>query len=323
MVSPNSVFTELVTTTLREHPEVMYDNVSNHNALYNRLAKKKNVVKIDGGYEIVEPLEYAENSTYQRYSGYETLNIQASDVLSAAKFDWKYAAVNVTANGGEIRANNGKNKIMDLVKSRINVAKKTFANNLNADLYSAGTADSGKQIGGLQSIVADAGTGTVGGINSTTFDFWQNKVQDPSSPIQGGGSITPSKSTIKSLMNGLWINLVRGADTPDLIIADDTYFLYYEESLQDLQRYASADTGEAGFDMLKYKNADVVFDNADIPDSHMYFLNTDYLKFKVQKDAFMTPMDKKVSTNQDAEVVPLLLQANLCCANRSLQGVIV
>ena len=64
MASPNSTFTEMVTTTLREHPNAIADNVSDHNALYNRLSKKGRVMRaLDGGYEIVEPLEYAENST--------------------------------------------------------------------------------------------------------------------------------------------------------------------------------------------------------------------------------------------------------------------
>ena len=37
MASANSTFTEIVTTTLREHPSVIADNVSEHNALYRRL----------------------------------------------------------------------------------------------------------------------------------------------------------------------------------------------------------------------------------------------------------------------------------------------
>ncbi len=67
MASPNSVFTEIVTTTLRNHPNEIADNVSNHNALYNRLNKKGGIKRTaSGGYEIVRPLDYAENSTYQR-----------------------------------------------------------------------------------------------------------------------------------------------------------------------------------------------------------------------------------------------------------------
>lgn len=64
MATPSSVFTELVTTTLREHPSEVADAVSNHNALYRRLASKGRVKKVDGGYEIVSPLEYAENATF-------------------------------------------------------------------------------------------------------------------------------------------------------------------------------------------------------------------------------------------------------------------
>ena len=66
MASPNSTFTEIVTTTLREHPDVVADNVSDHNALYRRLKQRGKIKKLDGGYEIVRPLDYAENATFQR-----------------------------------------------------------------------------------------------------------------------------------------------------------------------------------------------------------------------------------------------------------------
>ena len=45
MASPNSVFTELVTTTLRDHPTAIADNVSGHNALYRRMKDKKRITK--------------------------------------------------------------------------------------------------------------------------------------------------------------------------------------------------------------------------------------------------------------------------------------
>ena len=93
MPSPNSVFTEMVTTTLRNHPSEVADNVSKNNALYSRLKQRGKIKKLSGGYEIVRPLDYAENATYQRYAGYDTLNVQASDVLSAAKFDWVHELV--------------------------------------------------------------------------------------------------------------------------------------------------------------------------------------------------------------------------------------
>ena len=169
MASPNSTFTEIVTTTLREHRKELADNVSNHNALHMRLNRRGRKRSIDGGYEIVEPLDYAENSTYQRYSGYDTLNVSASDVLSAAKFDWKQSAVHVTASGLELRQNSGKNQLINLSRARLTNAMRTFRNNLSTDFYSDGTA--ANQVNGLQALVSDLGTGTVGGINSSTFGF--------------------------------------------------------------------------------------------------------------------------------------------------------
>jgi hypothetical protein len=321
MASPNSTFTELVSTTLREHKKSFSDNVSNHNALSAKLLSKGRIDVIDGGYEIVEPLDYAENSTYQRYDGYDILNVQASEVLSAAKFDWKQAAVHVTASGRELRSNAGKNQIIKLAKARLTNAIRTFKNNMSTDIYSDGTATN--QINGLQALVSDAGTGTVGGIISGNYPFWLSGVQSAAAPIQGGAGITPSATTIQSLMLPLWLQLTRGGDKPDIIPSSNDYFTFYEQSLTDLKRYTTDDKAQGGFTSLKYKTADVIFDGGSgIPTAHMYMLNTDFLRMVVHKDANMTEIDEQRAINQDAVVIPIIWQGNLVTSNRSLQGVI-
>ncbi len=67
MASPNSTFTEMVTTTMRHHKRKVVDNVTSHNGLLTLLKERGNI-KTDagGGYEIAIPLSYAENATYQR-----------------------------------------------------------------------------------------------------------------------------------------------------------------------------------------------------------------------------------------------------------------
>lgn len=256
-------------------------------------------------------------------SGYDTLNISPSDVLTAANYAWKNVAIHVTASGSEIRANSGKNQIINLVKARVQNALRTFSNNMSTDLYSDGTATN--QINGLQATVADAGTGTIGGINSSTYTWWKNKVQSNASPLQGGGAVTLSKTTIQTMWNNLWLELTRGSDTPDLIVASNDYFNFYEESLTDLKRYTTSDDAQGGFISLKYKTADVFFDGGTngggIPSAHAYFLNTDYLEVCVHRDANMTRLDDKMSVNQDAVVIPFLWQGNLVSSNRALQGV--
>lgn len=322
MPSPNSVFTELVTTTYRNHRKEFKDNVSKNNALLRRIYDKGNTRREDGGLSIVTPLDYANNSTYQRYSGFDTLNVGASDVLSAAEYQWRQIAINVVASGLELRTNSGGSRIINLAKSRMKNAMRTFKNNFSADLYSDGTLPN--QIGGLQVIVADTGTGTVGGIDSSTWTFWRNQVQSAAAPLQGGGAITPSASTIESLMLPLWLAQVRGDDQPDLIISSNDYFTFFEQSQTSIKRYTGdKDTASAGFVSLKYKKADVIFDGGSgIPNAHMYFLNTDYIELVVHKDADMEVMDEMKPYNQDAAVIPILWMGQLVCGNRSLQGVL-
>ena len=315
------VFSELVTTTFRNHSKEVADNISKHNALWRKLSESGKVRLEDGGLSIVQPLEYAANTTYQRYSGYDVLNIAAVDVLSAAEFPWRQVAVNLSVSGLEMRTNSGENRIINFVKSKVRNAQHSFANGLSVDMYSDGTA--ANQVNGLQALIADAGTGTVGGINSGTYQFWQNLVQSAAAPLQGGSAITVSATTIESLMLPLWIKLTRGMDMPNLIVMSDDYFTFYEQSQTSLKRYTSDENGKGGMISMKYKNCDVFFDSSGgIPSAHAYFLNTNYLDLVVHQDANITMLDDVESINQDALVKTIIWQGNLALANRSLQGVL-
>lgn len=321
MSSPNSTFTELVTTTFRKHRKDIADNVSGNNALYQRLAGKGNVKTEDGGLTIVTPLEYALNTTYQRYSGFDTLNIAASDILTAAEFAWRQVAVNVVASGQELRINSGDARLIDLAKTRIKNAIKTFKINFGMDLYGDGTL--ANQISGLQALVSDAGTGTVGGIDSSAWPFWLSIVQSAAAPLQGGSAITISSSTMDSLMLPLWMELAKGDEQPDLIVTSNDLYMYYEQSLTAIRRYTNTDNPSGGFLSLKYKKADVVYDGgAGIPNTHMYFLNTDYMKLVAHKDANLDVLDEMRPINQDAVVIPVLWMGNMTCSNRRFQGVL-
>lgn len=322
MASPNSTFTELVSTTYRKHRKDIADNVSNNNALLRRIYGSGNVTHEDGGLSIVTPLDYAQNGTFQRFSGFDVLNIGASDVLTSAEYQWRQIAVNVVAAGDDLRKNSGDSRIVNLAKSRMKNAVRTFKNNFSSDIYSDGSL--ANQINGLQALVANTGTGTVGGINSATWTFWKNKVQSAAAPIQGGGAITPSATTIETqLMLYLWLNLVRGDDKPNLIISDNNYFAFYEASQVSIKRYTKSGEADGGFDTLKYKGCDVIFDGGSgIPANTMYFLNTDYLGLTVHQDADMEMVTEMKPYNQDAVVMPILWMGNLTCSNRSLQGVL-
>jgi len=311
MASPN--LSEIVTTTLRNRSRTLSDNVSNHNALLRRLRENGNQTSVTGR-DIVRELEYADNGTVQFYSGYETLDVSPADVLSAAVFDYKQLAGNVTISGLEQVKNSGTEAVINLLEARINVLEKSLMNSLSTSLYSDGTGSSGKEVGGLQLIVADAGTGTVGGINSSTFTFWQN-VQTTAT------SSAFSVANVQSDMNTIYLSLVRGADSPDLVMAGTNAYTAFLGSLQAIQRITSDDMARSEFTSLQYLNSDVVFDSA-ANTNRMYFLNTDYLRLEVAASRDFVPGEAKMSVNQDAMVTPMFWSGNLTCSNRALQGVI-
>lgn len=322
MPSPNSTFTELVSTTLRNHRKVIKDNLSKRNALLGYISKRGNTRKEDGGLSIVTNLDYAANSTYQRYSDLDVLNIAQSDVLSAAEYQWRQISLNVVSSGREMRINSGDSRIINLSKAKIKNAIRTFNNNFSSDLYSDGTAPN--QINGLQAIVADSGTGTVGGINSSTFTFWKNKVQSAAAPLQGGGAVTVSSSTIENqIMLPLWLELDRGEDDqPDLIVMDNIYWQHFEGSQVSYKMYSNKSSADAGMTSLRYKGAECLYDgNSGITASHMYMLNTNYFELVVHKDADLHVMEARTPVNQDGTVIPVIWMGNLSISNRVQQGV--
>ena len=319
MASPNSTFTELVSTTFRKHRKQIKDNLSNRNALLKYIMKRGNTRREDGGLTIACPLDYAANGTYQRYSGWDSLNISPSDVISAAEYQWRQIAINVVSSGREIRINKGDSRIINLATAKIKNALRTFNNNFSSDLYSAGALTN--QINGIQAIVADTNTNTVGGIDASAWSFWQNSVFDLS--VNG---VTISATTIEnSAMLPLWLTLDRGPDDqPDLIVASNDYYAFFEASQTSIKRYSDSQRANGGFVTLKYKNADVLFDgNIGIPAAHMYCRNTNYLELVVHQDADLEVMEEMRPVNQDGAVVPILWMGNLVCSNRKQQGVII
>jgi hypothetical protein len=321
MASPN--LSEIITTTLRNRTGKLADNVTKNNALLFRLKQKGRVKPASGGRTIVQELEYAENGTFMYYSGYETLNVQTSDVFTAAEFDWKQAAVAVTISGLEQLQNASDERVIDLLESRIGNAERTMSNNIATGMYADGTGSSGKEIGGLQLLVADTPTsGTVGGISRTTYSFWQNYSKDATTDF----SAAATTALMQSYMNRIYLAVSRGRDHPDLIVADNAYYRLYLESLQSIQRVTNTDMASAGFDNLKYMGADVVYDGGiggGCPANHMYFLNTDYIFYRPHSARNMVPIGgERMNTNQDAIVKLIGWAGNMTLSNASLQGLL-
>lgn len=315
MAFPN--VTDLVATTIENRSGEIADNVTKNNALLSRLNKRGNIRTFDGGTVIFEELSFRENGNAGYYSGYDLLPVAAQDVLTAAQYAIKQAAVPVVMSGLEMLQNAGKEKIIDLLDGRMEVAESSLANLLAGGIYADGTGFGGKEITGLGAAVPlNPTTGTYGGIDRAVWPFWQNQFVDTTGQ---------TAATIQGSWNALWARLVRGMDRPDLIVVDSLTWAIYMASLQALQRFTSTDEAKLGFPSVKYMDADVVLDGGIggfCPANQAFFLNTKYIFWRPHSQRNMVPLspNKRYAINQDAEVQIIAWAGNMTTSGSQFQA---
>lgn len=317
MAFPN--VSDMVATTIESRSGEIADNVTKNNALLAKLSKRGNIRTISGGTKIFEELSFAENGNAGYYSGYDILPVAAQDVLTAAEYAIKQAACPVTMSGLEMLQNAGKERIIDLLDGRMDVAESSMANLLAGGVYSDGTGTGGKEVTGLNAAVPlNPATGTYGGINRATWNFWRSKISD-----QTAASLT--SALIQGFMNALWAQLVRGVDRPDLIVSDSSVWAAYMASLQAQQRFTSPDTANLGFPTIKFMDCDYVLDGGIggfCPPGTLFMLNTKYIFWRPHAQRNMVPLspNKRYAINQDAEVQIIGWAGNLTTSGSQFQG---
>jgi hypothetical protein len=320
---------DVTTTTLESRSRTLADNITNNNALLQRLKSRGKQKTFSGGREIYQELRYAQNQTFMWYSGFEFLNVSLNDTMTAARFPIKQASIAVTISGLEELQNAGEEAMIDLIEGRVDTAEDTFWNQMSAAVYSDGTGFSGKQMNGLALLISKTPTsGIVGGIDRSAQVWWRNAAVNANTDSRG----VVTSSNVQSYMNSTTIGLKRNSDGVDMIVADNNYYLAYLSSLQTQQRVVSRGDGSAGsgFTALKYygagKEVDVILDggkNGQIPSNTMYFINSDYVFYRPHSGRnFKVIGGDRANVNQDAIVRIMAWAGNMTINNSSLQGVL-
>lgn len=328
MAFANSSVTDLIATGIESRTGEIANNVESNNILLAVLRKGGRIKPVSGGTQILQELSFQANANGGWYSGADVLPVGAQDVISAAAFPYKQYAVAVVVTGLELLQNSGKERVIDLVEARLEVAEATMANDLNVGLYSDGTGSGGKQITGLDAAVPTTAkasqTDTYGGITAgsgVTGAFWR------SSTTTGQDVSTAAK--VQTVMNVQWATQVRGSDRPDCIIMDQLYWADFMLSVQNIQRITDPGKAELGFPSLRYITADVFLDpttgigtGGGAVTKTAYFLNSKYLHFRPHAKRNFVPISpaKRYALNQDVEGQILGWAGNLTCSGRQFQG---
>jgi len=326
MAFPTST-TDVIVGAIESRRKKVQDNITKNNALLTHLKEKGRILFVTGGNIILEELSFAENGNANYYSGYDLLQVAAQDVIGAAQFTLKQAAVPVVISGLELLQNDGREKQLDLMEARLGVAEGTLANIITQGLYSDGTIFNGKSLVGLdaaaEATVTASQTSTYGGISRSSFSFWRSQCTSTTADIS-------TAAKCQAVMNALWATTIRGADMPDFGIMDNNFWQDWTASLQAITRFLDAKKASLGFMTQQYMGADIYLDggiggfagSAVSTEGTCYFLNSKFLKFRPHKDRNFVALspNRRYAVNQDAEVAIWAFAGALTCSGARFSG---
>lgn len=306
------------TLTMRAERKELTDNIFDE---YPTLAwmRQGNRVQLDsGGKEIKENLLYGKNVS-EWFDGYDTLNTDAVDGITAAFYPRRYIATPITISMTEEKENQSPHQVKSLLSSKTMQSMSTARDTINSALFSAAT---GKTMLGFQDLMPDdPTTGTVGGINAANETWWRSQNQ---SIGDFDATSAPSYTGLKNL-GTLYNNCSEGNIQPDGIVMTLTTFGEYENILEGTgysrieQRKGDGVGTQKSGNKLMFRNAPVWYDR-DCGSSNLYVLNSKYIKLSIERSLNFAKTPFKEPANQLAKVAFIVVGIQLCSNNRRRLG---
>ena len=310
------------TLTMRSKRKELTDNFFDAYPTLDMFRKGNALVTDNGGKEIQADILYAGNSA-QYFSGYDVLNTDAVDGITAAFYPFRYAAVPITINFTEEQENRKREAAMSLLEAKTRQSMLTLRDQINSSLYSAQT---GKAPLGFQDIIADApGTTptTLGGITVSGNTWWKNKTEDASGDTSFK-TITGTNFYQGMLrMASLWTAVSEGNEEPTHVFTTADIYSSFEEVFEGTgyQRLSGKDAPGVDGRAPSFRGIPVQYDR-DCGSGRMYYFNTNYLKMHMQSGMNFSKTPFKENANQLAKVAFITVGLNLVTTNRRRQGVI-
>lgn len=326
--------------SLAAYKKELIDNIGATNAFFFEIMKKELYEAQDGGAYIQIPLMYA-LAPADSYDGYDELSTVPTDGITDAIFQWRQCASPIAYSMKEMKQN--KQKIVDLVKSRIKQAEMGLQEYFSQSLLWGAAADGGaltsartSPVNGSPSIdpltlliAFDPTTSTtIGNINQNTSTWWRNKTKT---------SAATTYDTYLLEMDNIFNSTALGTGgRPDIVLADQTSYELFVHAL--FQKYRQVKTDENfPFENTVYKGAHVVMDDK-VPDAFtgvssaatfgtMFFINSQYFKMIHETDSDFEMLEDQNGktfqkpTNGDSRVGHVAWMGNLTVQNRRKQGI--
>lgn len=329
----------LFSLSLANYKKELTDNIGAINSFFHEIMKNELYESQDGGTYIHVPLMYGLTPA-DSYDGYDELSTVPTDGITAAEYQWRQCAAAIAYSLKEIKQN--KQKIVDLVKSRIQQAELGIQEYFSQSLLWGAAADGGSLTSARTStvngsaaidpltllIAFDPTTSvSIGNVNQNTSTWWRNKTK------------TSAASTYDAFLlelDNIFNSCALGTGgKPTNVLFDQVSYELFVHALY--QKYRQIRTDENfPFENTLYKGALVTMDDK-VPDVYSgttsaatygsaFIINSKFFKLIYESDSdFEMLRDENGKTfqkpiNGDSRVGHVAWMGNLTVSNRRKQG---
>lgn len=250
----------------------------------------------------------------QAYEGSEVLSTEINDNLTAAVYDWRQYSAFFGVTGREELINNGKNGIVNLLKTKQKVAELSLLDALGTDLQ--GSNSTGKKLDGLGLTLSTSST--YGGIAVADMAAWVAKQRT----LGTAGTLTLFE------MQKLQGITTIGADHPTVFVTRQSVYDKIWSLCQPDQRFTDATMANAGFGGVKFNGIPIVVDShvsgsdGGSQNNYLEALNEAYIGLAIHSDVNFKTVPIPQVKDQDVKMVRIFFAGNLWCSARRMQGFI-
>ena len=322
--SLTEVFDNLYTTTWQNMKDTLVDNIFSATPFWYWLRDKGKMKTEQGGRFLTEPIVFDKSDNVKWTGKGGTMPMNDKQILTLAKYDWRYLAGSIVRFGVDDQQNRGKNEILSFMNAKLENLKLALITELEIRLFggsgatSAGTTtEDYPAFDGLQTLVADDPTASasVGGIPQDTNTWWRNQSVDMNTLSFATFGVSKMRTMLNNCMNN------QKMDQPDILISDQSSYEFYEDVVLSHFRTQNLKLADAGFQNQVFKGIPWVWSPSCT--QRIYFLNTRFINFVYDPMMFFDMTEWKPIPNQiNDRTAQTITACALTTSRRKVMGVL-
>lgn len=275
-----------------------------------RVAEKQGLIKRESlGPSIEVALDYRQNAA----AGFlltelQPTSLDKTEVITSAVYTPAELSVPIVWSKRDEATNPTTNQKVALAKSLIANAIDTHDDLLEQAFFATST----NGFLGLPTHIPTSGQGSDGGIDAAVNVFWRNQT-----------ATYIDETDMIPAMTSVWNSCAKGSGStmlPSIIVSDGPTQAIFEATQQPLQRWSNTNEMNAGFKVLKFKNADYVY--SQYGTSSQFFLNAKNFNLVVSREYFRDKGDTDEIQNAHGYVCKIYSALQTVTNNKSRLGVV-